>query len=103
MVLENYVKIEECKPKRLRMKNPRIIEKVIRDPKTKMLKHVRALELDVYEEDGRPVQKIFSTLSEKLATILWSLHQQGLLEDHLIEIHKIGRDYAVEWEVRVLD
>ena len=101
-ILGNYVVLEPGKPKRLRLTNPRIEERIIRDPKTGRIKTVRALVFDCIEEDGRPVSKQFSTLSEKLATVLWSLWEQGVLKDHVVEIVWHPMDFATEYEVRVL-
>jgi len=101
-LLGNYVKLEPDKPKTLRLSNPRIVEKVIRDPKTGRLKTVKALEFDVTEEDGIPVSKVFSTLSEKLATQLWTLWESSILSEHKVQIIWHPRDYATEYEVRVI-
>ena len=102
-VLGNFVKLVPNEPKRLRLKNPRIEERIIHDPKTGRVKRVRAWVADCYEEDGIPVSKTFSTLSEKLASTLQALHDAGMLEDRLIEIVWRPMDYATEYEVRVLE
>ena len=103
-VLGNFVVLEANKPKRLRFVKDslRIVRRVIVDPKTKIRKVVKALELDVAEEDGIPVSKVFSTLSEKLAKQLIELHRLGILYTHVIEITRIPRDFATEYVVRVL-
>ena len=79
-ILANYVKLVPEKPKILRFKKDslRIEERVITDPKTKVVKTVRALVLDVIEEDGVPVSKTFSTLSEKLAQTLYKNPIRGI-------------------------
>jgi len=101
-VLSNYVELPPNTPVRLRLKNPRIEERQIRDPKTGIVKTVRALVFDVYEKDGVPGSWIFSTLSEKLATQLMALWQTGILQNHAVEIVRIPRDFATEYEVRVI-
>ena len=99
LILGNYVKLEPGKPKRLVLTNPRIVEITIRDPKTKLVKTVRALEFDVLEEDGRPVRKVFRTLSEKLAEALMALweHREGDRICVIITWHPM--DFATEYEV----
>lgn len=101
-VLNNYVQLPPNKPVRMRLKNPRIEERQIRDPKTGLTKTVRALVFDVYELDGVPGQWIFSTLSEKLATQLMALWQSGVLQERAVEIVRLPRDFATEYEVRVI-
>jgi len=101
-VLNNYVTLPPNTPVRMRLKNPRIEERQIRDPKTGLTKTVRALVFDVYELNGTPGHWIFSTLSEKLATQLMALWERGILQEHAVEITRIPRDFATEYEVRVI-
>jgi len=101
-VLANYVQLVPNQPKRLKVKNMRIEERQITDPKTKLPKTVRALVFDVYEEDGVPVSKTFSTLSEKLAQQLKALYENGVLENKTLVITWRPRDYATEYEVYVM-
>ena len=67
-ILANYVKLVPEKPKILRFKKDslRIEERVITDPILKKPKKVVSLVFLVDEEDGRPVEKSFSVLSERL-------------------------------------
>ena len=104
-LLANYVRLEPEKEKCLRFRENslRIEERTIRDPKTGVVKTVRALVLDVIEEDGIPVSKTFSTLSEKLAQILYNLHSTGELYRHYVCITWHPRDYATEYEVHLRD
>jgi len=101
-VLGNYVKLVPGVPKRLRFKECKIVEKTVRDPKLGIILPKRAYVCIVTEEDGRPVNKLFSTLSEKLAIQLEQLRRAGILYDRIIEIVWHPRDYATEYEVRVL-
>lgn len=101
-VLANYVILPPNVPKRLVLRNPRIEERIITDPRTKRTKTVRAWVADCEVEDGARVKKMFSTLSEKLAATLQSLHEAGQLEGRLIEITRRPADFATEYEVRVL-
>jgi hypothetical protein len=99
-VLENFVKLRANVPKTLIMRNPRIEERTVTDPRTKAPKTVRAWVADVEQEDNVPVKKIFSTLSEKLASQLQSLHENGLLVGRRVTIVWRPAGYATEYEVR---
>ena len=99
MVLGNYVKLPANVPKTLKLTRMRIEERVIEDPKTHLTKTVRALVFDCIEEDGRPVSKIFSTISEKLATQLYALWNRRTRDYIKVRITRIPRDYATEYEV----
>lgn len=102
MVLANYVKLETGVEKVLRIKPDsfRIEPRVIIDPVTKAKKTVNAAVMDVIEEDGVPVSKIFSTLSEKLAAILKTAHENGTLYRFRVGIKPVGEGYAREYQVR---
>ncbi|RLC79333.1 MAG: hypothetical protein DRJ03_23715 [Chloroflexi bacterium] len=102
MVLANYVKLETGVEKVLRIKPDsfRIEPRVIIDPVTKNKKTVNAAVMDVIEEDGVPVSKIFSTLSEKLAAILKTAHENGTLYRFRVGIKPVGEGYAREYQVR---
>lgn len=102
-VLGNFVKLEPERPKRLKLTRPRIEERIIHDPKTGMTKVVRALVFDCIEEDGRPVSKTFSTLSEKLARMLLAIWERRTKDYIYVEIIWYPRDFATEYEVRVLE
>ena len=99
LLLGNFVKLEPEKPKRLRVDKLWIEERVIRDPKAKITKRVRALVLHVIEEDGMPVDKLFSTLSEKLAQQLYALHLSGELYRRTLVIVWHPKDFATQYEV----
>lgn len=103
MVLANYVKLEPEKEKVLRFKpdSLRIEDRIIIDPVTKRSKTVKALVLDVIEEDGLPVSKVFSTLSDKLATQLKALADTGQLYTYRVGITPHGRGFAREYAVRI--
>jgi len=102
MVLANYVKLEPNIEKVLRIKPDsfRIEPRIIIDPVTKTQKKVNAAVMDVIEEDGIPVTKIFSTLSEKLAAILKTAHENGTLYRFRVGIKPIGEGFAREYQVR---
>jgi len=100
--LANYVILPPDTPKKLKLTDPRIEERVIRDPKTGMLKTVKALVFRCLEEDGRPVNKVFSTLSVKLAKMLMALWERRRADYIYVEIIRHPADYATEYEVRQL-
>lgn len=70
MVLENYVKLLPGVPKRLHFTGGAIVEKQITDPLTKLAVTRRSLVFNVDREDGRLVDKTWSTLSDGLASQL---------------------------------
>ena len=100
LILGNYVVLPPDTPKRLVIGNPRIVDHIIRDPKTKLPKVVKALEWDVYEEDGAPVRKVFRVLSEKLAQALWTLWERRTGDRICVVIVRHPMDLATEYEVR---
>ena len=64
--LENWVKLKPGEPKTLHFSDHAFVERVITDPILKKPKKVVSLVFLVDEEDGRPVEKSFSVLSERL-------------------------------------
>lgn len=103
MTLANYVKLEDNIEKRLRIREGsfRLEERTIPDPLVKQPRARTAAAMDVYQEDDRPVQKTFSTLSEKLATQLKVAHDNGTLYRYTVGIKKVGSGYATEYQVRL--
>lgn len=101
-VLPNYVVLPPNTPKTLKLTRPRIEERIITDPKTKLPKTVNALVFDCLEEDGVPVHKIFSTLSDKLATQLMAIWNARRRDYIVVRITRRPRDYATEYEVEIL-
>jgi hypothetical protein len=103
MVLENFVKLTPDREKVLRIKPDsfRIEEAEITDPVTKKPKRVRKAVMDVTEEDYRPVVKVFSTLSEKLALQLKTAADTGDLYRYHIGITWHPGGYATEYTVRI--
>jgi len=103
MVLENYVKLPREKERVMRFRpgSFRVEETTITDPKTKQPKRLRRAVVDVTEEDYRPVVKIFSTLSEKLATQLRQAHETGDLYRYHVGITWHPQELATEYTVRL--
>jgi len=103
MTLENYVKLEPGKEKVLRIKPDsfKIEARTIPDPRTKAQKTRNAAVMDVTEEDGAPVNKTFSTLSEKLATTLKAAAENKSLYYFRVGITQLGQGYVTEYGVRL--
>ena len=103
MVLENFVRLPRDAEKVMKFAEGswRIEEATITDPVTKQPKRVRKAVLDVTEEDYRPVTKVFSTLSDKLAVQLKQMHDTGDLYRYHVGITWHPRGYATEYTVRV--
>lgn len=66
-VLENWVKLVPGIEKKLRFSGGSRQVRQIEDPVTKSQKVIRSLVLRVTHEDGMPVQKDYSIVSERLA------------------------------------
>lgn len=103
MTLENFVKLENNVEKVIRVKAGtfRIEPREITDPKTERTKTINAAVMDVWEEDGAPVTKTFSTLSEKLASALSAAHQNGTLYQYRVGIKQTGSGFAREYQLRL--
>ena len=100
--LENWVKLEPCKPKRLHFADHAIVERVITDPILKRPKKVRSLVFLVDEEDGRPVEKSFSVVSEKLFQELSAYLPGKRYTRYVFVIHKPAHKYAAPHVVAVI-
>ena len=101
--MENYVKLPRDAEKVMRFKPDsfRIEEAEITDSITHKPKRVRKAVVDVVEEDYRPVVKVFSTLSDKLATSLAQAHATGDLYRYHVGVTWHPRGYATEYTVRI--
>lgn len=102
MTLGNFVKLETNIETVLRIREGsfRIEPRNIVDPLTKVPKVVHAASMDVTEENGQPVQKTFSVLSEKLAAALQVGHNSGQLYRFRVGIKRVGSGYATEYQIR---
>jgi hypothetical protein len=103
MTLANFVKLEPNIEKKLRVRpgSFRLEPRTIPDPGTRQPRLVTVAVMTVTEEDGKPVQKEFSTLSEKLATGLKAAADNGTLYGHTIGIKKVGAGYVTEYQIRI--
>ena len=98
-LLKNYIKLKPEEKVCMRLENPRIEERIVHDPKSGRITIKRALVFDVTEVNGEPIHSQFSTLSEKLATTLYSLWESGELKNKRVCIIWHPRDFATEYEV----
>ncbi|MEM1669095.1 MAG: hypothetical protein QXV81_08135 [Ignisphaera sp.] len=98
-ILSNYVKLTPGVRKKLVLTNPVIEETVIPDRVTGGTKTVRRLRFDVLEEDGVPVKKYFTTLSEKLAQMLMTIWSKRSGETICVYIVERGVGLAKEYEI----
>ena len=103
MTLDNFVKLEPDKEKVLRIREGsfRVEPRIILDPRTKSPKSINAAVMDVYNEDGQPVTKGFSTVSDKLATQLKAAHDNGTLYRYNVGIKRVGVGYTTEYQLRL--
>ena len=66
-VIENWIKLKVGVPKRMHFVNHAVESRRILDPVMNMTKDISSLVFAVDREDGAPVSKSFSVVSEKLA------------------------------------
>jgi hypothetical protein len=104
MALDNFVKLEPDREKILRIKEGsfRIEPRIIKDPSSKQTKTVNSAVMDVIQEDGRTVQKGFSTLSDKLAVQLKAAHDNGTLYRYSVGIKRVGSGFVTEYQLRLI-
>ena len=98
----SYVKLEPEKTKRLRLDKWWWEDRQITDPKSRMQKTVKVMVFHVTEEDGSPVDKIFSALAYKLQQTLAPLIDTGQVFTRPVEITWYPRDYATEYAVGLM-
>jgi len=98
----NHVVLQNDVPKKLRLREPKIIEKEIRDPATGRVKRVSGVEFLVTVEDGRPVSKTYTALSHKHAVQLKELWDAGLLESNDVIITRHGTGYLTEYAIELV-
>jgi hypothetical protein len=95
----NFVKLMPEKTKRLKFDKWAWEDRQITDPKTKMSKTVKVMVFHVTEEDGQPVDKVFSALAFKLQQTLAPLIETGAIFTRRVDITWYPRDYAAEYGV----
>jgi hypothetical protein len=95
----NYIKLEPNKTKTLKFDRWSWEDRPIVDPKTSHSKTVKVMVFHVTEEDGKPVDTVFSALSYKLQQTLAPLIETGVLFTRKISITWYPRDYATEYSV----
>jgi len=100
--LENFVKLTPGIPKRLHLKDHTFVTRRIKDPATGFEKEVRTLVFAVDWEDGRPVEKTFSVIQEKLASQLATYLEGKRYRDFIFTITKVGAGFTSEFIVEVL-
>jgi len=103
MTLGNYVKLEPDVEKVLRIREGsfRVETRTVNDPTSKQAKPKTVGVMDVISEDGKPVRKEFSTMSEKLATQLKVAHDNHTLYTHNVGIKRVGSGYVTEYQLRL--
>ena len=71
----------------------------LRIPGTDRTRTVKRMVVRVIREDGRPVDKTWNILSEKLATQIKSLYDQGILPAAELQVTMRGSGTARVYEV----
>lgn len=95
----SFVKLEPEKTKRLKLDKWWWEDRQITDPKTRMQKTVKVMVFHVTEEDGQPVDKVFSALAYKLQQTLAPMVESGVLFTRRIDLTWYPRDYSTEYGV----
>ena len=98
----NYVKLDPEKTKKLRFDKWWWEDRQITDPKSRQPKTVRVMVFHVTQEDGQPVDTIFSVLAYKLQQILAPLIDTGQMFTREIQITWYPRDYQTEYSVALV-
>ncbi len=101
-LIENYITFSEGVPKLLRFADYQVMDKQINDPTTKNTRPVKSLHMTVTEEDGRPVQKELSILSEKFAALLEPYILGGSYKAKLFKVTRTGSGFNTNYSVEVL-
>ncbi len=101
-LLENYVKLENGVPVLLHFTGWTLMPKNITDPSTGSVRKVNSIHLSVDEENGRPVTKELSVVSEKLAAQLEPYLENGTFVNKKFKITKTGIGFNTGYSVEVL-
>jgi hypothetical protein len=88
MALDIWVRLEPSRPKKIHIKAWQKLNRVITDPITGMPKEIPSLILTVDEEDGIPVTKQFSVVSQKLSAELRPYLEEGTFAQYNFVIVK---------------
>jgi len=100
--LENWVKLRPGVPKRLHFYDHEFVTKEIIDPLLRRRKRVKTLVFFVDEEDGMPVEKLFSVIQEKLYAALAPYLPGKRYRDFTFIITKLGAGFAAEFQVEAI-
>ena len=95
----NFVKLEPEKTKSLRFDKWWWEDRKVTDPKSKILKTNTVMVFHVTEEDGQPVDTVFSVMGWKLQQTLAPLIETGAIFTRRVDITWYPRDYATEYGV----
>ena len=99
--LGNWVKLPLGRWKCVKISKWEITERKIYDKRLGRTKTVRALVCWVYEEDGEPVDKILSILSEKLAAMMLPYLKRPDFDKLTFCIKREGTGFATEYQLIV--
>jgi hypothetical protein len=98
-LLDNVVQLREGVPKRLHFTDHAIADVEIQDPLLQRPKMVTRLTFTVDEEDGSPVAKTFSVLSERLAGDLGPYLPERAYRSLEFVITRRGTGFATSYTV----
>ena len=98
----SYVTLDPEKTKRLKFDRWAWETRQITDPKSQIQKTVNAMVFHVVEEDGQPVDKIFSVISLKVQQTLAPLIETGAIFTRRVDITHYPRGYSTEYSVSLV-
>lgn len=99
-LLMNYVELKPGVPRRLHFTDDYIVERTIPEKETGKSKRVKSLVFWVDEEEGQPVAKSLSILSQKLAAHFEPFLRDKRYEGYDFIITKIGDGFLADWNVQ---
>jgi hypothetical protein len=100
MVEENFIKLERDVPKRLKFSEHAVTTRQVKDPDTGLTKNVSVLTFTVIEEDGVPVLKPFSAISQKLRMQFEPLLESKAYLGHTFTITEHGSGFTKTYEIK---
>ena len=98
----SFLVLEPNVPVRVKAKAARMETREITDPKTRQVKPLDMLVLDITEVNGVPEQTVLSFTSFKAQQALAPLVNSSELFRKVLEVTRRPRGYATEYELRLL-
>lgn len=98
-LLANYIALKPGIPKRMHFTDHYYIDRQIMEKELGKMKPVRSLTFWVDEEDGQPVARTYSVLSQKLAAQLEPHLKDNRYRDFDVTLTEFGQGYSKDWTI----